>query len=186
MVPSWIQCSLLLTWPYYKLTVQQNQSTYSCSTAQLDGKTYPKRLTSRKNQGKKKVKVISDFVSPDSTVYMVMGKKPNKLLYTSHEVLLSGMKVYLEKEMAVYSSIFAWSIQWTEEPGWLQSIGSQIVGHNWSNLEMHMHTSFQSFPGGLDGKESACNAGDQIQSLGGGRSPGEGTANPQQYSTVFP
>ena len=74
-VPSWIQCSLLLTWPYYKLTVQQNQSTYSCSIAQLDGKTYRKRLTSRKNQGNKNIKVISDFVSPDSTVYMVMEEK---------------------------------------------------------------------------------------------------------------
>lgn len=38
----------------------------------------PKRLTSRKNQGKKKVKVISDFVSSDSTVYMVMGGKKKK------------------------------------------------------------------------------------------------------------
>ena len=31
----------------------------------------------------------------------------------------------LEEEMATYSSIFAWSIPWTEEPGRLQSMGSQ-------------------------------------------------------------
>ena len=37
----------------------------------------------------------------------------------------------LEKGMATHSSILAWRIPWTEEPGRLQSIGSQGVGHNW-------------------------------------------------------
>ena len=36
----------------------------------------------------------------------------------------------LEKEMATHSSILALRIPWTEEPGMLQSIGSQRVGHN--------------------------------------------------------
>ena len=36
----------------------------------------------------------------------------------------------LEKEMAAHSSIFAWEIPWTEEPGGLQSMGSQRVRHN--------------------------------------------------------
>ena len=36
----------------------------------------------------------------------------------------------LEKEMATNSSIHAWKIPWTKEPGGLQSIGSQRVGHN--------------------------------------------------------
>ena len=35
----------------------------------------------------------------------------------------------LVKEMAIYSSTFAWEIQWSEEPGELQSIGLQRVGH---------------------------------------------------------
>ena len=35
----------------------------------------------------------------------------------------------LEKEMATHSSILAWRIQWTEDPGGLQSIGLQRVGH---------------------------------------------------------
>ena len=43
-----------------------------------------------------------------------------------------GQEDALEKEMAIHSSIFAWEIPWTEEPGGLQSIGSQTVGHNWS------------------------------------------------------
>ena len=36
----------------------------------------------------------------------------------------------LEKGMATHSSILAWEIPWTEEPGGLQSTGSQRVGHN--------------------------------------------------------
>ena len=36
----------------------------------------------------------------------------------------------LKKEMATHSSIFVWRIQWTEESGGLQSIGSQRVGHD--------------------------------------------------------
>ena len=36
----------------------------------------------------------------------------------------------LEKEMAPHSSTLAWRIPWTEEPGGLQSMGSQRVGHD--------------------------------------------------------
>ena len=36
----------------------------------------------------------------------------------------------LEKEMALYSSILAWEIPWTEEPGGSQSTGSQSVEHD--------------------------------------------------------
>ena len=35
----------------------------------------------------------------------------------------------LEKQMAIHSSTLAWEILWTEEPGGLQSLGSQKVGH---------------------------------------------------------
>ena len=40
----------------------------------------------------------------------------------------------LEKEMATHSSILAWRIPWREEPGRLQSMGSQRVGHNWATF----------------------------------------------------
>ena len=36
----------------------------------------------------------------------------------------------LEKEMATHSSVLAWKIPWTEEPGRLQSMGSLRVGHD--------------------------------------------------------
>ena len=41
-----------------------------------------------------------------------------------------GWENPLEKEMAAHSSILAWDIPWTEEPGGLQSMGSQRVRHN--------------------------------------------------------
>ena len=41
-----------------------------------------------------------------------------------------GQEDPLEKEMATHSSILAWKIPWTEEPGGLQSKGSQKVGHD--------------------------------------------------------
>ena len=52
-------------------------------------------------------------------------------------------KIPLEKDMATHSSILAWRIPWTEEPGGLQSIVSQGVRHNWSDLAC-MHA--QEFP----------------------------------------
>ena len=41
-----------------------------------------------------------------------------------------GLEDPLEKEMATHSSILAWKISWAEEPGELQSMGSQRVGHD--------------------------------------------------------
>ena len=41
-----------------------------------------------------------------------------------------GQEDLLEKEMATHFSILAWKIPWTEEPGSLQLMGSQRVGHN--------------------------------------------------------
>ena len=41
-----------------------------------------------------------------------------------------GREDPLEKEMATHSSILAWGIPWTEEPGGLQSLGLQRVGHD--------------------------------------------------------
>ena len=48
-----------------------------------------------------------------------------------------GWEDPLEKEMATHSSILAWRIPWTEEPGGLQSTGSQRVGHDWATSLTH-------------------------------------------------
>ena len=41
-----------------------------------------------------------------------------------------GWKDPLEEELATHSSILAWKMPWTEEPGGLQSMGSQRIKHN--------------------------------------------------------
>ena len=46
------------------------------------------------------------------------------------QVLSLGQEDSLEKEMAPHSSTLAWKIPWMEEPGRLQSMGSQRVGHD--------------------------------------------------------
>ena len=55
-----------------------------------------------------------------------------KHLPTMWETLVQscGWEDPLEKEMAIHSSILAWKIPWMEEPGRLQSMGSQRVGHD--------------------------------------------------------
>ena len=47
-----------------------------------------------------------------------------------------------------------------------------------------MYYVYIGFPGGSDGKESACNAGDLSSVPGLRRSPGEGNSNPLQYSCL--
>ena len=44
--------------------------------------------------------------------------------------------------MAIHSSILAWRIPWTEEPGGLQSMGSQRVRHDW--VTKHTHIDYKS------------------------------------------
>ena len=100
-----------------------------------------------------------------------------------------GREDLLEKEMATRFSIFAWKILWTEEPGRLQSMGSQKVGHDWVTSEIISWAIFEIiswaiFPGGSDGKASAYNAGGPGSIPGSGRSPGEGNGNPLQYSCL--
>ena len=49
---------------------------------------------------------------------------------------------------------------------------------------IHPFPHVRGFPGGSDGKASACNVGDPGAIPGSGRSPGEGNANPLQYSCL--
>ena len=50
---------------------------------------------------------------------------------------LCACKGSQEKEMATHSSILAWKIPWTEEPGEPQSLGSQRVGHDLATEHKH-------------------------------------------------
>ena len=65
----------------------------------------------------------------------------------------------------------------------------QAIVHGVSKSQMQLSTYtftpiLALFPGGLEGKPSACNAGDLGSIPGLGRSPGEGNGNPLQYSCL--
>ena len=65
-----------------------------------------------------------------------------------------GREDPLEKEMATHSSILAWRILWMEEPGRLQSMGSQRVGHDWAT-SLHFFTSCNG-GGAIGGSHCSC------------------------------
>ena len=58
----------------------------------------------------------------------------------------------LEKEMATHSSVLAWRIPGTEEPGGLLSMGSQRVGHDWAHPEIASDSTGE----GLCPQDSTC------------------------------
>ena len=61
---------------------------------------------------------------------LVAQKVKRLLAMWDTQVQSPGREDPLEKEMATYSSIFAWKIPWTEEPGKPQSMGLQRVAHD--------------------------------------------------------
>ena len=61
-----------------------------------------------------------------------------------------GQEGPLEKEMATHSSVLAWRIPWTEEPGGLQSMGSQRVGPDKNDF-----TYLMPFPGSFPSSTQA-------------------------------
>ena len=85
----------------------------------------------------------------------------------------------LEKEMATHSSVLAWRIPGSGEPGGLPSMGLQ---QSQTRLQWLSSSSSSCFPCGSASKDSACNVGDLGSIPGLGRSPGEGKGYPLQYS----
>ena len=65
-----------------------------------------------------------------ATLFLVLNNIPFCLQLQESGVLFLGQEDPLEKEMATHSSMLAWRIPWTEEPGGLQSLGSQRVRHD--------------------------------------------------------
>ena len=54
------------------------------------------------------------------------------------QIRFLGQEDALKKGMATHSSILAWTTPRTEEPGWLQPMGSKRVGHNWATSTFHV------------------------------------------------
>ena len=67
-----------------------------------------------------------------------MAQRVKSLLATQEtQVWFLGQEDPQEEEMAIHSSILAWKIPWTEEPGRLQSKGLQRVGQDWVTKNKH-------------------------------------------------
>ena len=81
--------------------------------------------------GKSFLMVVLTFI----TLITVVNNPPAIQETQETRVLSLGREDPLEKETATHSSILAWEIPWTEEPGGLQSKGSQRVGHDWAPSE---------------------------------------------------
>ena len=95
-----------------------------------------------------------------------------------------GWEDPLEKGIATHSSILAWKIPWTEEPGGLQFIRLQRVRQDRATNTFTFSINYKDFLGGSVVKNLPANAGeaDWIDELGG--CPGERNGSPLQYSCL--
>ena len=79
-------------------------------------------------------KGCESFIAKPGDIWSCLVAQPVKRLpaITMREAWVRslGQEDPLEKEMATHSSPLAWKIPWMEEPGGLQSMGSQRVGHD--------------------------------------------------------
>ena len=91
-----------------------------------------------------------------------------------------GWRDPLKKGMAPHSSLLAWRIPWTEEPGGLvHRVAQSRTRRKW--LSTH---ACKVFPGGSGSRESACNVGGPGLLPGWGRASGEGNGYPLQSSCL--
>ena len=79
------------------------------------------------------VQLSHSYMTTGKTIDFPGGLDGKASAYNAGDLgLIPGSEDPLEKEMAIHSSIRAWKVPWTEEPGRLQSMGSQRVGHDWA------------------------------------------------------
>ena len=94
------------------------------------GGTAPPRLLIPR-ESKWKSPELPLICTPTNSEPLVAQTAKNPPVMQETQVRSLGQENPLEKRMAIHSSIPAWRIPWTEEPGGLQSMGSQRVGHDW-------------------------------------------------------
>ena len=78
----------------------------------------------------KKKEENREYVNTDNTVSLMVQMVKNPPVMQETQVQSLSQEDPLEKGIAIYSSTLAWRIPWTEEPGRLQYIGLQRVGHD--------------------------------------------------------
>ena len=96
-----------------------------------------RKETGEKNDSLKRIKGLIQYKTKDNFELFRSSQTPLvaqkvKRLPTMRKIWAQslGQEDPLEKEMATHSSTLAWKIPWMEEPGRLQSTGSQRVGHD--------------------------------------------------------
>ena len=140
------------------------------------------------NIGDMRAKVIIKLSSMTLRfLWRLCADKESACQFRKHWVQSLGQEGPLENELATHSSILAWKISWTEEPGRLQFKGSQRVRtwlSYWAHTSIHTYTFVWGFPGGLVVKNPPVDEGDADWILGSGRSPGGGNGYPLQYSCL--
>ena len=100
-----------------------------------------------------KIEALSKFVAFQGLMVPFLCTESSNV---SIIIYLSLIHIW-EKAMATHSSTLAWKIPWTEEPGRLQSMGSQRVGHDWATslslfTFMHWRRKWQPTPVFLPGE----------------------------------
>ena len=98
------------------------------STLHLDQRSHKWTLLARRESDVKKKRKYSAMCHDWASLVAQMVK--NLLAMQEICVWSMGLKYSLEKGMVAHTCILAWKIPWTGEPGRLQSMGSQRVGHN--------------------------------------------------------
>ena len=118
-----------LNWVYLKNHIGFIQWFMHQAASRLADRKFQGAVQNEKTYGRgnRNKEVVLDFKNKNKPYWLLWGYFP-----------LVG-KIPLEKEMATHSSILAWKISWTVEPGGLQSMGSQRVGYNWAtNTYLHL------------------------------------------------
>ena len=124
--------------------------------------------------------ICSEFGLPRTSLVAQMVKNPTAIRETW--VWSLGREDSLEEGLTTYSSILAWRIPWTEEPGGLQSMGLQRVGNDWA--------TFTHLTLGSSGKEPSCQSRRckrwEFESLGQKDPPEEGMATHSSIAWRIP
>ena len=127
-------------WPLQLVSDTQRKPDTKCIWYKMDRSQNGKELYS--NQAISLNFWILQKLTHVSTLWASLVAQSSKRLppMLETQVRSLGQEDPLEKEMATHSSILAWRIPWTEEPGRLQSTGSQRVGHDWvTSLSLHFY-----------------------------------------------
>ena len=102
------------------------------------------------------LKFLTYIISLNTTIHQVAQMVKCLPAMQKTWVWSLGREDPLEKEMVTHSSTLAWKIPWTEEPGRLQSMWLQRVGHNWATSLLLSFISWRGYYMSTDEKTEAC------------------------------